>query len=180
MTRLRWQLSKLLRRTASYVDPPSDVPDQLTLERTVTHIAYEVVALEVAAQFYCDPKSAHRPLLLEAFLIHVRNLRDFFWGTPKARFAHNDIFAQYYCHKWLDYRGPVPAALDRTWNAIDWQLVHITRARTNATRAETLDEDVLRLSTELRQGWEHFLKRLDPEWRGRFQRRYDERKALPW
>jgi hypothetical protein len=139
-----------------------------------------MVGLEVAAEAYCDLASPRRRLLLEAFLIHARNLREFFWSTPKPRFAHNDVFAEHYCERSREYRGAVPATLDRTWGAIDWQLVHITRARAAATRTENLDEAVPLLTAELQQAWTRFLNRLEPAWRDRFQAEYDRWQAQPW
>jgi hypothetical protein len=126
----------------------------------VTHIAYEVVALERAASLLNgDPRA------LEASLLHARLLREFFYSDwdPYSRFAGSDVFAEHYFPDntfWRGVRNRVPPTVGRTWQAIDKQLSHITRERADPTKTQDLVAAVPGIRAELLAVWGNFLARL--------------------
>ena len=145
----------------------------------VTHIAYELEALQ---------RAAARPgkrLELEALLVHTRNLRDFFWKEwdPFDKFADSDVLAEHYFPSHLTWRGSKnkqPPTLERTWCAIDKQLAHITRDRLNPRVVQDLEAAAPALTRELLGQWERFLRKLGTDARrARFEAARAYWKAQP-
>jgi hypothetical protein len=165
---------KLLRRVVKRLEQGAGAPppDHSMLNHMVWHVAYEMVALEAAGQAFRNaPETAPRRFAQEAFLLHVRNLRDFFWGrwNPHSRFARREIYAEHY------YDSPPkraePEAIKRTRKAIHWQLAHITTERRKHPR--NLDREMPHLERELQEEWSLFLSET-PSWRARFIKEYDD------
>lgn len=137
-------------------------PDDQVLDAMVTHIAYEVAALENASA-RCDER-----LSLESFLLHARILRDFFWTRwdPGSRFANSEILAEHYFasrRTWSDCKGRLPTTLKNTTRPIDKQLAHITRERIDPAFAQDLRAAVPTLKEELLNQWQVFLSKLDTD-----------------
>src|SRR5205809_5258331 len=72
-------------------------PTEKELDDLVDHLAFEVAALESAAdQFLRDGYW----VFLEAFLLHARLLRDFLWAQPNLRYANTEVLAEHYSKSW--------------------------------------------------------------------------------
>jgi len=127
----------------------------------IGHIAYEVVALEASARFSCSW------IGLEAFLLHVRNLREFLWGrrTCGSQQSASDLFASDYAKDW-DTSG-LPATLGKTKDAVNQQLSHISRGRRDSKKARDFARLVPDLRREIMSRWREFLK--VASWAGEFQ-----------
>jgi hypothetical protein len=103
-----------------------------------------------------------RNLSLEAFLLHARNLRDFFVGTGDKR----DILVIDYLPKKPRFRLPT---LYRTWNRLDKLLAHPSYQRPRLKKYWP----VVAMHKELLAAWDLFLKRLatgDPKARQDFRK----------
>jgi len=145
----------------------------------IRHIAYELEALERAAA------SPDKRFNLEAFLVHARSLRDFFWREwdPFGKFANSDVLAEHYFPSHLVWRGSKnarPTTVEQTWCAIDKQLAHITRDRLYPHFVQDLEAAAPALAQEILEQWERFLAKLgaDPR-RSRFQAERAYWKSMP-
>ncbi len=74
-------------------------------------LAFATVRLAERHGVSRDPESN---VLLEAFVMHARCLRDFLWGEPKSQ-QPNDAFAADFCApgRWNQERGSIPLILAR-------------------------------------------------------------------
>lgn len=148
-------------------------PDDAVLTATVPHICFELVAARLASGRLNSPGWGPT---FEAFLLHVRNLREFFLGKwrPSERHAEVAIFAENYFRSaktWRDRKGSLPRAeLDETKVRIDRQLVHITTERGNPNVWQDLLPHTNALLDELNSIWDAFLAELGEPWRQQFQR----------
>jgi hypothetical protein len=97
--------------------------------------------------------------LLEAFLIHARNLYDFLY-THKGK--KHDVLAQQFFPSpdvWFKTRGKVSAATRNDRNRMDKKLAHLSYTRQTDEAGWRCD----RITDELRAGMERFLATVSPE-----------------
>lgn len=147
----------------------AQLPSRTTQElgNTLTHVAYEFVALERAlAAFH---QQARQPWIrLESALIHARNLIDFFWAPiRKRRPHHNGVYAVHYVAAptdWAGIRDRLSRWPNQRYDALSAQLAHISVLRT-AGGAPDFAAEITRLSEDLNRVW--------ADWRQQLQ-------ATPW
>ena len=135
----------------------SVLPTQKELDDLVDHLAFEVAALESAADLYLRHKYW---VFLDAFLLHARLLRDFLWAAPNLRYAKTEVLAEHYSTIWAGTRPPLPATLRATKRVINAQLAHISRDRVRRGKVRDLGADLVAIRGELRSGWQAFMKSL--------------------
>ena len=133
-------------------------PSTTELDNLVDHVAYEVAALEASAAAF---DKANLWVYLEAFLLHARLLREFFWGRRRA----TDVSARDYCASWREKKPP--PTVKATKIPIDKQLAHITRDRVNPKVTMDLSARVAPLRDELRATWKRFIGQLASDPRAR-------------
>ena len=110
------------------------------LRGALEHLTYELKALQGAFDFFFEPfverKFSEARLVLEAFLVHTRNLIDFFHGDPtKAR--DDDMVAQDFLPPSTDWPSicpPFPLDLEDTRTAVHKLVAHLTYARVEYAR----------------------------------------------
>ena len=158
----RTRTTRYLRRLADCIEAgrrPARPPDATELEALTEHVAYELAAMEASAEAYTQSRLW---LPLDAFLLHARQLRDFFWvrWSPTSKFAESSVLAEHYSASCRGVRGGYPVAIERTKGAIDKQLAHITRERNKPGLAIDLANEVTPLRTELIATWKRFLQHL--------------------
>ena len=168
---LRLRLNRLLRRLVRLIASGSSVsqaPAMGNLNALIDHVAYEIAAIEAAASGFSQTNAWP---YLEAFLLHVRQVREFFWSSwdPEDRFAESAVLAEHYNPQWRNVRGGMPATLKRTRKVIDKQLAHITRERADSTFTIDLAAEVQPLQREIEDVWRCFLDGLPSEQRIEFE-----------
>jgi hypothetical protein len=139
--------------------PPPSAYKTLLYELNCLNDAYsEYTRLTLADEIQSPLNNA----ALESFLIHVRNLRDFFVGTRQS----NDILA-------IDFVNPRPrfrlSTLRALQRRLDRQLAHPSYSRPHLNRLWPIEM----LKNELMEAWALFLKRLgkaNPRARAIFRR----------
>lgn len=137
---------------------PKDNKDVEVLRKMLTvHLDYELFMLQMTAPAI-GGGSWLNFAVLESFLVHVRNLRDFFYGREKAGF--DDVLAIQYFHNadtWTNER-PCEKTLT-TYDEGDWSflmnkhLAHITWERDTLTpdfewKIAAMRDDLLRVWKE--------------------------------
>jgi hypothetical protein len=142
------------------------------LQNALTHIAYEVEALRRAAV----GKGPGKWLRIEAGLLHVRNLTEFFW-TPSTSHTkpHPDgVYATHYIDtkKWIALRSSLSQRPNQKYSAICTQLSHISTARSK--RAGTVnfsEKEIARLASDLESIWNVFTSEMaSTRWASTLQR----------
>jgi hypothetical protein len=154
-----------------------------TLRDMAPHIAWEFSMFDLAAceTFYSGPKVKsdafgttvvvmmsstiksvqHRTvdrLVFEAFLIHFRNLLDFFYGKRTHR---NDILVSDYQSNWVPNR-PLWESTDR--QRCNKLLAHITSDRLQYLKDGTIEwSGLTEKHRHIRTEWNAFLQSLPPE-----------------
>ncbi len=127
-------------------------------KRMTAHVAYEVAALEITSDLF---QRANDRFVFEAFLIHARSLRDFFWEKkPRGGKRRNDVVAEEFfvdTQVWRAQKGPKSKSIVETWKPIDRQLSHLTWERIDRERFTNLERYVPALADELLRQWERFL-----------------------
>ena len=130
--------------------------------KMTAHVAYEVAALEVTSDLF---RQAKNRFVFEAFLIHARSLRDFFWEKQSSRGKRgNDVVAEEFFldpKVWRTQKGSRSKSIVDTWNPIDRQLSHLTWERIDRERFTNLERYVPALAAELLAEWERFLVALN-------------------
>lgn len=140
------------------------------LDGAVVHVGYEMAAMRAAAIQY-RAAIVDRRFLLEAFLVHVRNLREFFWNKSNPKYP-DDVLAEHYFESpvaWRGVRGAKPDAIERTRDAIHRQMAHITVHRGNPSRFLQLEQEMGPLERDLNRTWGLFLKGLAVSQRLKFE-----------
>jgi hypothetical protein len=134
----------------------------------VDHIAYEAAALEISVDRWDKTTLPEdRRFVFEAAVLHVRLLRDFFWGTWKKeseRFKKSSVYAEDYFPDrlyWSGRKGPLPATLCDTKDAIDKQLAHVCRERSDSAFTKDLETHLPKLRDELLEEWTEFIEALN-------------------
>lgn len=123
----------------------------------VPHIAHEMAALAAAHAEYRQYPVA---LALEVFLLHVRNLRDFYFNDwdPRGPFADKEILAEHYTTSWPASKAAFTRdALSRTRRLLNARLAHISSLRTHKKYREDLAAAVPHLYNELLEARVSFL-----------------------
>lgn len=116
------------------------------------HVAYEIAALE---------HTMHRTddrFYFEAFLLHARSLRDFFWSDDKKR-SRDAVAGDFVkdLRAWRSARGPRTETIVETKDPIDRQLAHLTWDRAARSDFVNLERFVQPLADDLLKQWENFL-----------------------
>lgn len=134
------------------------------------HVSYEITALDAAYRLMLERGRAHTAeesrLLLEAFLIHVRILVDFFYVDSTNK---DDMIAQDFLPSstdWASIRPAFPVDLDELRTAINKLLAHLTYSRKRYAEEDWRWNVILRshllqtaktfrdrLADERREGW---------------------------
>jgi hypothetical protein len=102
------------------------------LKRISDNLAYEI---SMFSEMYKvlekdEPESPERNACLESFLIHARNLRDFFY--PKSR-NQDDVLTSDFIPGWEDKAGKMGAYLDANRERINKEIAHLTYTRNKET-----------------------------------------------
>ncbi len=141
------------------------------LRKARIHISYELRALDAAFRLMLKPGVQHTfeesRLLLEAFLIHVRTLVDFFYVDSTNK---DDMIAQDFLPSstdWAAKRPTFPVNLKELRTAINKLLAHLSYSRRKYAEEEWQWKIILRshlletaktfkdcLPDELWEGWE--------------------------
>ena len=141
------------------------------------HVAYEVAALEVTSDLFRQTKDR---FVFEAFLIHARSLRDFFWEKSGGGKRRNDVVAEEFfadAQVWRSQKGPKSRSIIDTWKPIDRQLSHLTWERIDRERFTNLERYVPALADELLRQWEGFLVALNGEDAKQFRDALEKRRV---
>jgi hypothetical protein len=139
---------------------------QYTLEKMAGHIAFEFARFE----FSTKPEIFHQPgehggLVREAFLVHYRNLIDFFYekkGWPSDARAADYIEGSI---AWKANRPPWVAAERERCHKL---LAHLTYDRVAYAASGSMTWDLEDKIDHLRAEWRAFLAALPPARRGWF------------
>jgi len=151
-------LNSWLHAIARWLRPGVSTPPQpKELDALVDHLAFEVAALESAADLF--GKHGYW-VFLDTSLLHARLLRDFLWGNPSARFARTEVLAEHYSKTWPSVRPSLPPVLKLTRKAINAQLAHISRDRVRPKKVRDLGADLPNIRDEIRAGWKAFINNL--------------------
>lgn len=101
------------------------------LQQASLHIEYEILRLGDAYDGWrncADAKDKQQDLMLEAFLLHYRNLRNFFIGSGNKK---DDMKAQHFVPGWKSPQWPdhIARSTYTEQNLINKRLAHLTYAR---------------------------------------------------
>jgi hypothetical protein len=168
----------LLRRIARRLDPSviPQAPSLVQLQENVTHVCYEVAAMERAAQL----RTQGGRFRFEAFYVHARLLREFLWGTSSAggTGAQNSLLAEHYFDsvaEWRTIRGGLPPTLSATKERVDRQISHLARDRhSDFVDLEVAAPNVL---AEIMAQWNRFENALPQAWKGPFATELAKRRS---
>jgi hypothetical protein len=122
-------------------------PSDEELRKLTEHLQYEVLmtfdlADALASMFMAPPSKPLdllvRNALLEAFVIHIRQLVEFFWRdrSPKRKVTQQGAYAADYFEpgEWKLLRPARPNRLDRLLTGkVGWGVVHLTYGRARST-----------------------------------------------
>ena len=136
------------------------------------HVAYEIAALE------CTTEKTNDRFYFEAFLLHARSLRDFFWSDGKKR--SRDAVAEDFVANpsaWRSARGLWTETITDTKDPIDRQLAHLTWNRAARSDFVDLERFVQPLAAELLKQWEVFLQHVPLADAARFRAFLMQRRA---
>jgi len=175
---MRIALVARLRRTIRKLDRREEhlPPTASELQKSVAHIAYEMAAMERAA----DLASEGGRVRFEAFLLHARLMREFLWGRSDrgGPGAENSLFAEHYVpdvRAWRSSRGSLPPILKATKDRIDRQLVHLSRDREGAF--SDLEFRMPDIQEEITTQWTRFEGALSSSWASTFQQSLAEKRS---
>ena len=138
------------------------------LEQLLGHLAYEWLMLEYTRYEW---KVCRQRYVLEALLLHCRNLRDFLFGSIELSDVHVDkaLFAADYAPSWCADKGHHRyQVLWDTKKAINAQLAHLSRDRLDPEVRRPLDEQAGQIARAVVTAWLSFRRALDdvPQWSG--------------
>jgi len=147
-------------------EPPP--PDEI--RKATKDVAWEYAAMLAAAvemtkgswEGWCSPINH---LVQEAFLVHVRNLAEFF-GQPrnKGYIYAVDFYAVDFCDGWNPKKFPQGKLI----RAINTTLAHMQYSRDRASRSHVHFEGYEHLDGTvklMRKTWTDFMKCVEPEYR---------------
>ena len=103
------------------------------LDEMFHQVGYEHAMLSAIGDYIVGEKIKDgllRAALLESFLVHARNLIDFFY-TDKVKFSDDILAVDYFssANKWTKKRGKLPNYLDEARTKANKLLSHITLSR---------------------------------------------------
>lgn len=153
-------IKQLCRRAA-------EAPTPRQLKESIRHVAYEVAAMERAFFLY----ASGRRFCFEAFLIHVRQLREFYWSPDSEH--ENGLYAKHYFDPpttWTDRQGRLSQTLEKTKDRIDRQLAHLARDRHGDFT--DLEPERTALKAEIMAQWNRFLDALPADTKQSFVQAY--------
>lgn len=164
----------LVKRRRPFSSPtrPDDRSEAELLEMARRHLGYEIKMLrETAAALQgkgIGPRS-FRNALLETFLIHYRNLLDFFYADKKHWLRHDVKAADYVAdaREWRARRPRMDKEASSNRERVNAQLAHLTYRRLRYDQRNWSDRRMLRQIEELLDG---FVCQLPPHRRRWFQR----------
>ena len=141
-------------------------PDEL--KRLLDHLAYEWLMLEYTRFEWKVGRQRH---MLEALLLHCRNLRDFLFGSiePSDARADKALIAIDYAPNWRAEKGHQRyKVLWATRKAINAQLAHLSRDRLDPDVQQPLDKQAGQIALAVVTAWRSFSRALDdvPQWSG--------------
>jgi len=140
-------------------------------------VAYEIAALELTHELYQGTRDR---FVFEAFLIHVRALRDFFWSEPRSGSRASDVLAeQFFTHvgTWRRTKGQKDKVIVETWNPINRQLSHLTWHRIDRDAFSDLESRVSDLYAVLMRQWGLLLATVDHDTRRWFEDAVAEKRS---
>ena len=147
--------------------------DDLELsEMARRHLAYEIKMVRETANALrgkgIGPRS-FRNAMLETFLIHYRNLLDFFYADKKRSLAHDVRAADYVidAKRWRERRPRMDKEASSNRERVNAQLAHLTYRRLRYDERNWSDRRMLRQIEELLAA---FAAELPPRRRKWFQR----------
>lgn len=121
------------------INPNQSLPPKATQELRVGahHLRYEREALEFAGTQLAQrpyPTGLYYAILMESFLIHARNINEFFYGLDMARggkpLYDDDVIVEYFFDAQDPWAKPLANELpDDVRQHINQQLAHITYSR---------------------------------------------------
>lgn len=164
MTRsLRRTLASLLHAAAKRLDSTQDHPPFAPgeLDGLLSHLAYELLMFEYTQSEW---KTTRRPPVLEAFLLHARNLRDFLFDIigSQRRDADKALLAVHYAVGWDAQKGRHEyKVLWETEQAINAQLAHLSRKRIDPKATVALDQRAEEIGAAIQKAWASFYKALE-------------------
>lgn len=140
--------------------------DAATLEAVARDVRYEVDRLFQGADLYPKASEAQgQRLLFEGFLLHFRNLIDFFCVGPKQ----DDVHASHFFPNAADWKPTKPTWLKEYRTRCHKLLAHLTYSRLEYARRGEMDWVLDEQIEHLRACWKQFLDQLPPERRGWFR-----------
>jgi len=149
----------------STTNPSSD-----ELNKMIEHVAYEIQMFRWAYLMLtqsCSEILLHGNLnnaILESWAIHLRNLSDFFYTTPRQ----DDIVASHYISAWD--RSQKSQLLKDADNKANKQLAHLTLARTTQYNDAQKPWEYIQISNEIEKCITLFLENLSPDQRAGFRK----------
>ncbi len=148
------------------------------LDKISAAVSYEIVMLRgAAAAFSGIAVSQHvlNNLALEGFLLHLRSLRDFFYGksTNPDDVLAADFFQE--LNKWQTVRPPLAVVIDEKRDRLNKQLAHLSYARLSYQKSWG---DINQMALEVVKTTEVFLQFLPQEKATWFRRWYDGASVL--
>ena len=143
------------------------------LKKISRDVSYEIVMMQGAAAAFCGVSvSEHvlKNLALEGFLLHLRNLRDFFYSkTAKP----DDVLAADFFedpHKWQSVRPPLATVVEEKRDRLNRQLAHLSYSRLSFQKSWGNIGEML---SEVMKTVSAFLRSLPQEKASWFRRWYD-------
>jgi hypothetical protein len=151
-------LASILRRGGNYLATSHRRPDYKPGEREelLNHLAYEWLMFDHMRATWRVCRQRH---VLEALLLHSRNLRDFLFGRIEQYGRHADkaVLAADYVDRWSadkgDHRYKVLWDTDQAINA---QLAHLSRRRVDPPAQRPLDREAEMIAEALATAWDSF------------------------
>ena len=167
------------RKPISSPTRPDDRAESELMEMARRHLGYEIKMLrETAAALHgkgIGPRS-FRNALLETFLIHYRNLLDFFYAD-KRRWLQHDVKAADYVgdvKQWRARRPKMDKEASSNRERVNAQLAHLTYRRLRYDQRNWSDRKMLE---QIEQLLDDFVRQLPAHRRRWFQRAVEQGRA---
>lgn len=147
------------------------------------HLLYEINMLLGTAKIFMDSKGTTaacflgdvlRNSLLESYLVHLRNLKDFLWKTPRQ----DDITSGQFCTVNCDWQSSkskdmlVNLSIKQIGTRINKQISHLTRARKLKTQNQ-MDWNIGVITCDMTKFLDTFIAsadKMDKDYKGEIER----------